>query len=115
MILDHAIVDDLKSLSIPEDPFFDEQILLFTARCAALLDALAAGLAHGDPTRLRTTAHAMAGTAATIGATQLRDLCVTLERRCRDHAIEEAPALLQRINVAFGEAESALREEARRA
>lgn len=47
-----------------------------------------------DATRL---AHSMKGNCATVGADELRDLCFTLEKLCRDNKRDAAQALFMEV------------------
>jgi HPt (histidine-containing phosphotransfer) domain-containing protein len=82
-ILDEAFVAELKALSGPDCPeFFAKQIGLFSRRARELLGALRAGAAAADAAAVEKAAHALAGSAANVGARRLTALCRYVEAQC---------------------------------
>lgn len=82
VVLDNAVLSELKEFSDEDDrSFFKDQVEIFLRRGSELTTDIAAYARAEAFTEMRRRAHALAGSAASIGAIRLRDLCLHLERR----------------------------------
>ena len=83
-------------------------IEVFSSQCDILLSELATAAERGDVDELRAKAHKLKGSARTIGAAKLGDLCQVLEGDARDGAVPDAVAKVRAIESATQEARAAL-------
>ncbi len=109
--LPHGVLDTawaLRRMGIePEafEPILSISLTEFQNRLATSRDALA----KGDPGGLILHAHTLKSTAATMGAAECRDLATALEKAARSGRLEEAEALLSRLDLAFAAVKTAVR------
>jgi histidine phosphotransfer protein HptB len=73
-----------------------------------LLATLHSALAEGDAAEVRRMAHTLKSNGATLGATEFAELCRSLEQQAKDGRLEEAPALVARIEEERGSLDQAL-------
>jgi HPt (histidine-containing phosphotransfer) domain-containing protein len=103
----------LSRLADPEyggDPaFLTELIDLFLAEAPRSLDQLRAALALDNSAALATPAHHLQGSAANLGARQVKLLCTELERLGRLGSTEGARDLLEQLGVELARVGLALR------
>ncbi|MCC6729527.1 MAG: PAS domain-containing protein [Chthonomonadales bacterium] len=82
------------------DAQFEQELLdELVASTGDYLSEASAALAAGDVARVCASAHALRGSAATVGAAALERVCSALERAARSGAAEEARDLLARLAV----------------
>ena len=94
-ILDPAILDSYRTLQEEGEPdLITELIDAFLTDLEGRILAIRQAIAGGDPVALRSTAHALKGSAGTVGATGLALRCGELEALGREGHIEEAGSLL---------------------
>ena len=112
-IIDQTVVNELKELSDVEAPtFFWDQVQLFKHRGEELASAIRAGVLADDPERVTSASHALAGSAAVIGARRLQALCSDLEVHCEHWRRMHAEMMSDLIDVEVKEVERLLFEEA---
>ena len=75
---------------------------------ASLLAQLTDAAGTGDTDLLRRSAHTLKSNAASFGATELADICGTLETQARNDAITGVDAQIAAIAAAFEGARRAL-------
>jgi HPt (histidine-containing phosphotransfer) domain-containing protein len=95
--LDGAALESLRELG--GDDFLAEVIDTFLADMETLLATLRRALAEGDAAEVRRMAHTLKSNGATLGATEFAELCRALEKQAKDGRLEDAPALVARIEV----------------
>ena len=83
---------------------FDDFIRQFAANTAAAMPILRHAIDGGDAAQLRSVAHKLKGTAATLGARQVAALAFELEQRGRSAELHDASALLTQLETARHEA-----------
>jgi HPt (histidine-containing phosphotransfer) domain-containing protein len=109
MVLDQSVWNDLWSLCTEGTPaFLVEAVRLFEERSRAGERDLDAALAAFDREGLRRSAHALAGSAAIIGAAELHDRVVVLEIN-PELAWERVRGVLNGVHDACARARRALR------
>ena len=112
-VIDQTIVRELKDLSSgAESSFFLDQVLLFSRRGRQSLTALDGALSSGERAAAGRAAHALAGSAAVIGAARLSELCLDLEERQARWDDLTLQRSVQAIHREFAEAERLLAGEA---
>ena len=110
--IDRTVLDTLRDLREPGQPdVLTELIDLFLEDAPARLAAVRDAVGRQDGEALRQAAHGFKGSAASLGATEVRALCAELERLGRRGPLGAAEALLQQLDDAYGRAETALRAE----
>jgi CheY-like chemotaxis protein len=108
-VLDLAALDRVRRLQLAGRPDVAAQFgAIFVADGPAQLAAVQAALIRQDADGLRQAAHTLKGSAAAIGAHQLRDLCEQLEHLGRDGPLEGAAELGQRLEDAHQRARTAV-------
>ena len=86
----------------------DEVIEAFRAEAASLRAALEDAVRDADADLLRRTAHTLKSNGATLGATDLADLCRELEQRAGNGGLDGAASLVDRIGTELTRVERAL-------
>jgi len=111
-ILDRSVLDELRTLQEEGEPdIVTELIDLYLQEAPARLDAIRAAVSHRDASELVRAAHSLKGSSANLGAGPVSTVCGELERCGRENQVDETPALLQRLEDAFGHLRSALQSE----
>ena len=105
--LDPAAIDRMRSIA-PDEEAFGRLVTSFLDNGASLLAQLTDAAGSGDTDLLRRTAHTLKSNAASFGATELADLCGTLETQARDGSVTGLDAQIARIANAFEGARRAL-------
>jgi len=82
---------------------------LFLCDTGDLLVKLKERAAEGDVDGMRQVAHSVKGAAANMGAEPLRALCSQMETLSNGGAVQDAPALLTRIESEFAQVSDFLR------
>jgi two-component system sensor histidine kinase/response regulator len=103
MIDDTRPAFDLAALdryTVGDRGFRLELLRLFLEDCPSRLRAVHAAVHDGDAERLRSTAHALRGSAAFLTAAPLIDEAVRLEAMGRDGRLDDAAAGLDRLDAA---------------
>ena len=76
-----------------------------------LLQAIAVAVDRGDAIALRRAAHTLKSTSATLGATDLAQLCKELEVMGQTKAIDNAQVLVSQIEIEYAKVQIALQME----
>lgn len=87
---------ELKALS-PDAAFVDDLIKVFLDDAASLLSQMESAGERGDPEELKRLAHSFKGSAASIGAQRLCDVCTELDRLSTNVSAERITALLRSV------------------
>ena len=109
--LDATAIERMRSIA-PSDEAFAQLVESFLDNGTSLLAQLADAAGNGDTDLLRRTAHTLKSNAASFGATDLADLCSTLEAQARDDAVIGVDAQVAAIAVAFDGARQAISRDA---
>ena len=80
----------------------------FLSQFDSRLKDIAAAVAQRDPATIRLAAHALKGSAASLGARALAEATARLEDLGRNEALDEAPAALQQVLDQAGRLRGAL-------
>jgi HPt (histidine-containing phosphotransfer) domain-containing protein len=109
-ILDHAVIDELRQLD-PDGSsgFLGSIIEVFDTQCDELLPELIAAAASGDPDAIAKKAHKLKGSARTIGAAQVGELCQALEHAARAGPVSDGVDQVERIRQATEDVRVALK------
>lgn len=107
-VLDHAIIDDLRQLDPDGSSGFLASIVeVFDTQCDDLLPEMLAVAEAGDPGEIAKKAHKLKGSARTIGAAQVGQLCEVLEHAGRNpqggtvpNAVEQVRAIMAATDIA---------------
>jgi HPt (histidine-containing phosphotransfer) domain-containing protein len=105
--LDPAALERMRSIA-PDDESFGRLVSSFLDNGVSLLAQLADAAGNSDIDLLRRTSHTLKSNAAAFGATELADLCATLEAQSRNDAVTGADAQVAAIATAFDGARRAL-------
>jgi CheY-like chemotaxis protein len=98
--LDATAIERMRSIA-PSDEAFAQLVGSFIDNGSSLLAQLADAAGNGDTDVLRRTAHTLKSNAASFGATDLADLCGTLEAQARNGAVTGVDAQVAAIATAF--------------
>jgi HPt (histidine-containing phosphotransfer) domain-containing protein len=104
--LDDAALGSLRELG--GDDFLAEVIDTFLADVPALLATAHRAVDEADAGEVRRAAHTLKSNAATLGATDLAELCRELEQHAKDGRLTDGSALLARIEEEYRLVEPAL-------
>lgn len=77
--IDWSVIEDLRTGEPDDDEFIRQHMKHFDSHARALLDSLDDAYERGDIEGLQLTSHSLAGAASSIGAGDLRHLCLSLE------------------------------------
>jgi len=113
-VLDPAVLESYRVLQEDDEPdLITELIDGFLADLEGRLQVIRCAIAGGDAPALRSAAHAVKGSAGTVGATGLAERCGELEALGREGRVDEAGPLLDDMATLISKvtrALSALRE-----
>jgi HPt (histidine-containing phosphotransfer) domain-containing protein len=84
-----------------DEEILREAVTMFLGRIPAYREALAGALKCGDFDALRTLAHTLKSTSATVGAAALRTQFITLENASRKKDAETALSIIAQIESEF--------------
>jgi PAS domain S-box-containing protein len=98
--LDQEVIDELRALRGRRD-ILRELLLAFREKTPSLLQDLRRAAEEGDAERLHFVAHTVRGSCLTIGASEMIELLVEVERLGREGSTRGATELLGRIESAF--------------
>ncbi len=113
---DHIDIDQLDGLIAAAGVDGAREILnAFWGSAGELLDLLSTQLASGDLERAATTAHAIRGMAANVGAARLSTTASDLEIACTDGDNAAAPDLMSETRADFDAAQGWLLDHLRQA
>ncbi|BDU74625.1 Hpt domain-containing protein [Mesoterricola silvestris] len=107
--LDLDVMDQLLGLDDGEVGLLEEMLGLYKEDTPGRIEAIGVALAEGDMAEMADVAHAVKGSAGTMGAPKVRAVAALLEGGGRQGKWE-APAgeLLERLKAAYGESVAAL-------
>ena len=101
-VLDMTVVDELLSLSDDGDPeLLLDLIQLFLDDGPAKIEAVVQGLAEQDFDKMERAAHALKGSAATLGFTALSEAALAVESAAKSG--EDAAAIYPSLEAHLGD------------
>ena len=107
--LDMEVMDQLLSLDDGELGLLEEMLALYKEDTPDRIQAIGHTLALGEMTEMADVAHAVKGSAGTMGAPQVRAVAALLESGGRQGKWEQTPeALLAQLKVAYETSVTAL-------
>lgn len=108
-VVDVAVLDGLRSLQAEGEPdLLSELIELFRTETPALVEAMEAAVAQGDPEKLWRAAHGLKGSSGTLGARRLASLSADLEKQGRSGSIDGAGRMLAELEQELQSVQQAL-------
>ena len=111
-ILDPDTVAMLRSMSGGDASMLRDLLGLFQTESDPIVTELAQAVARNEVEMVRKLAHALKGSAANLGATELAQTCACLEGMARAGTLQpDAPQLAAQIAVAYERTKEALRLE----
>jgi signal transduction histidine kinase/CheY-like chemotaxis protein/HPt (histidine-containing phosphotransfer) domain-containing protein len=111
-VLDPAALAELRRLRDRGEPgVFRELLRLFRADFPPALAELRRAVAEGNGARVKSSAHGLKGAAANLGARGLAALCSELEKRGREGKLDDAAALVNRLQPEYEQVCAALEAE----
>jgi HPt (histidine-containing phosphotransfer) domain-containing protein len=109
--VDRAVLLGLREFQVPgEEDTVARLIALFLRETPARVADSRAALESGDAPSLERAAHALKGSAGTLGAYALRDLCAQLEDLADSGTVEGAAEVVDALAAAFERARLVLEE-----
>jgi HPt (histidine-containing phosphotransfer) domain-containing protein len=103
-VLDPAVIESLRRLTIPGEPdVLNEVLTLFRHDAPRRFERLRNALAAGNIEEVRRAAHSLKGSAGTIGARTMFDVCRQIDEL--DELASAAP-LVDALRVEFDKVES---------
>lgn len=106
--LDDEIIAQMARLL--DRPGIAQVLEVFLDTLPRMLDELEDTVSRGDAAAARTAAHALKGSAATLGARRVAAHAAELEAHARAGSLAQAGALMQQIVYAGAAAEGAVRD-----
>ena len=106
-VLDAGALERLRSIA-PSAEMFDRLVVSFLENGASLLVQLAEAAGSANIDVLLRASHTLKSNAASFGATELAELCGTLEAQARAGQADGAAQLIVQIASAFDGARTAL-------
>jgi two-component system sensor histidine kinase RpfC len=108
-VIDYGVLDDLSNLSA--DPTFVERLIRgFKSDASRLVKSIGDGIAARRYEDVKDAAHALKGGAGSVGATQLVQLAVRLEKASHDTLRAKAAAWIEELGQANTAALAALEQ-----
>jgi CheY-like chemotaxis protein len=108
--LDPARIEQLRK-DLGSAELLGQLVELFRSQTPGRLIQLRDGIARGDAAAVSGHAHQLKGGCLSLAAERMAQLCDELEQSARAGSLEHAAALVDQIEVAFTQADSALRQE----
>lgn len=103
--IDHAVLDSIRSLQLPDSSDLVGQILrTYIDDSADLMLAIAAAVREADGERVRSAAHSLKSSSGNVGAKQVVDLARRLEMAGRENEPEEFEALFLELQIELSRA-----------
>lgn len=101
-LIDPEAIENLRALNPDDgDAFLRDLIGIFLEDTPQRLAELRESLGAGDRTRFTRAAHSIKGSAANLGANQLRTLSHRLETQSKNEGLENVEPLIGELEAAF--------------
>jgi HPt (histidine-containing phosphotransfer) domain-containing protein len=109
-VLDQAVLEELLSYADDGDPeLLLDLIQMFLDDSPSKVAAVEQGLATGDFEKAERAAHSLKGSAGTLGARLVQDVCELLQVSTRRQQLETSRELAPRLAAEYELADAALR------
>jgi len=109
-LLDQKALAQIRLLQQPGAPSLQNKIInLYLTDSIMWVQKLRDAVAGSDSEALRQAAHTLKSSSANLGAVLLASLCKELEQRGREQRLNDAPELLQQLEVCYHQTREALR------
>jgi HPt (histidine-containing phosphotransfer) domain-containing protein len=109
IVIDPQMIESLRALNPGDnDEFLREIVGIFLEDTPLRMVELDDSLAAGDRVKFTRAAHSIKGSAANLGAVQLRAAAEKLEHASRQADLTDVGPLVAAIKAEFGRAQSAL-------
>ena len=106
-VLDPAVVDSLRQLTLPGEPdVLSEVLRLFLDDVPRRVERLKAAWQDGNAAELQRAAHSLKGSSSNIGARQMSDICNQLDERGKAGDLTGTQRLLDSLEEEYGRVES---------
>jgi two-component system sensor histidine kinase/response regulator len=110
-IIDPAPLEAIRSLEAAgSEGLLGTIIGLFLEQSVELGGKITDAVSASDASSLREAAHSLKSSSANVGAMRVSSLCYDLEMAGREGTIDRAAPLVDRLALAVGEANAALKE-----
>jgi HPt (histidine-containing phosphotransfer) domain-containing protein len=106
--LDPQAIEELRSLNPDDDSFLRDLVQVYLDDSPQRIAEIELALAQGDTERLTRAAHSLKGSCANFGASRLRAISEQIEKLGRQGALQEVPARLPELKVAFAQVKADL-------
>jgi HPt (histidine-containing phosphotransfer) domain-containing protein len=109
-VLDPAVIDSLRQLSVPDEPdVLTEVLKLFLDEAPPRIARLRNAWTAGNIEEVQRIAHSLKGSAGNIGAHGLFEVCKTLDDLGRSGTLESGGGLVEALGVEFQKVEAEIR------
>ena len=108
--LDRQVLDELRQYSDDEQDLVQDLITLFLQDSPAQLIALQSALRNADANEAEHRSHRLKGSAGSIGAIRLREICQHIEESARRGAIDEGIRMEPAITDELGTLKAELQQ-----
>jgi HPt (histidine-containing phosphotransfer) domain-containing protein len=95
--VDPGVLASLRDLAGDDPAFLPGLVRDFLGHADRAVERLRRAAAERDAAALKDAAHGLKGSAGSLGAKRLATLCADLDARARVGALDDAPALVDRI------------------
>ena len=113
--IDLAALNRIKGLQRPGAPSVLGRVIdLYFTAATGLLEQIRDAATRRDPAALEQAAHSLKSSSANLGATQLVELCRTLEQLGRDRAVDRVVPLVEELRGEYEFVRTALERERRK-
>jgi len=110
--LDMTSLNEMRSYAEEDgDELVADLVQTFFSSADERLIAMRAAFAGGDAAELATASHSLKGSAGTLGAPRLFDLCRIFESQVRNEGLPESDAQIDEIDVELQALREALQQE----
>jgi HPt (histidine-containing phosphotransfer) domain-containing protein len=108
-VIDADVIETLKTLKSEQrtDPV-GEMVSLFVRQAPACLQEIELSLTRYEARSVEKAAHSLKGSASTMGARRLAELCATLEEEARKGSLQVTAHLLNQARVEYLKAKEEL-------
>ncbi len=113
--LDHKVIENLRLLGGEDEPeFFQAVVEQFFEDAPVHLQNIHRAVKESDQKALTLAAHTLKGSAKSMGAKPLNEVCLLLEKCGREGKMKGVSSFLATLDAEFSRACDALREESQK-
>jgi signal transduction histidine kinase/CheY-like chemotaxis protein/HPt (histidine-containing phosphotransfer) domain-containing protein len=109
--LNKSIIDEIKAMADGESDFFGELKQCFTHDFSLGLETLQTAYQQNNAEKVRATVHGMKSTSGHLGAMKLSALCAELEEISKQHTLDKADLLIEKMKSEYQRVSLALEHE----